>query len=152
MFGNFFHENSLVPVQTLLDYLKAGESIDDFLDGFPTVTREQVIALLEEAGKQLVGMVLTEEVLDSIKNGDVKDKSPKEFLQKIIEKWHYLRDNHQDLDPNNPLSDDEIEIIRQFLIQHNQPRPLGVAKDEFIIPDTFDSPLPDEILDLFYSP
>jgi uncharacterized protein (DUF433 family) len=45
-----------VPVQTLLDYLKAGESIDDFLDGFPTVTREQVIALLEEAGKQLVGM------------------------------------------------------------------------------------------------
>jgi uncharacterized protein (DUF433 family) len=38
-------------------YLKAGESIDDFLDGFPTVTREQVIALLEEAEKQLVGMV-----------------------------------------------------------------------------------------------
>jgi len=44
-------------VQTLLDYLKAGESIDDFLDGFPTVTREQVITLLEEAGKQLVSMV-----------------------------------------------------------------------------------------------
>jgi uncharacterized protein (DUF433 family) len=46
-----------VPVQTILDYLKAGESIDDFLDGFPTVTREQVIALLEEAGKQVMGMV-----------------------------------------------------------------------------------------------
>lgn len=46
-----------VPVQTLLDYLKAGESIDDFLDGFPTVTKEQVIVLLEEAGKQLMGMV-----------------------------------------------------------------------------------------------
>ncbi|MCY7320788.1 MAG: DUF433 domain-containing protein [Phormidesmis sp. CAN_BIN36] len=46
-----------VPVQTLLDYLKAGESIDDFLDGFPTVTKEQVIALLEEAGKQLIGGV-----------------------------------------------------------------------------------------------
>lgn len=45
-----------VPIQTLLDYLKAGESIDDFLDGFPTVTRAQVIALLEEAGKQLVSM------------------------------------------------------------------------------------------------
>jgi uncharacterized protein (DUF433 family) len=43
-----------VPVQTLLDYLKAGESINDFLDGFPTVTKEQVIALLEEAEKQLV--------------------------------------------------------------------------------------------------
>lgn len=46
-----------VPVQTLLDYLKAGESIDDFLDGFPTVSREQVIALLEEAEKQIVRMV-----------------------------------------------------------------------------------------------
>jgi len=46
-----------VPVETLLDYLKAGESIDDFLDGFPTVTKAQVIALLEEAGKQLVGAV-----------------------------------------------------------------------------------------------
>ena len=44
-------------MQTLLDYLKAGESIDDFLDGFPTVTRKQVIALLEEAGKQLIDMV-----------------------------------------------------------------------------------------------
>ena len=46
-----------VPVQTLLDYLKAGELIDDFLDGFPTVTREQVIALFEEAGKQMIGLV-----------------------------------------------------------------------------------------------
>ena len=45
-----------VPVETLLDYLKAGESIDDFLDGFPTVTKKQVIALLEEAGKQLVNI------------------------------------------------------------------------------------------------
>jgi uncharacterized protein (DUF433 family) len=45
-----------VPVQTLFDYLKAGDSIDDFLDGFPTVTRSQVIGLLEEAGKQLVKM------------------------------------------------------------------------------------------------
>ncbi|MEC4804412.1 MAG: DUF433 domain-containing protein [Jaaginema sp. PMC 1079.18] len=45
-----------VPAQTLLDYLKAGESINDFLDGFPTVTREQVIALLEEAGKQVIDM------------------------------------------------------------------------------------------------
>ena len=38
-----------VPAQTLLDYLEAGESIDEFLAGFPSVTREQVIAFLEEA-------------------------------------------------------------------------------------------------------
>ena len=42
-----FH-GTRVPVQTLLDYLEAGESIDDFLEGFPSVTRVQVIAFLEE--------------------------------------------------------------------------------------------------------
>jgi uncharacterized protein (DUF433 family) len=58
MSGTPVFAGTRVPVQTLLDYLKAGETIDDFLDGFPTVTREQVIALLEEAGKQLaVGLV-----------------------------------------------------------------------------------------------
>ncbi|MBS0365918.1 MAG: DUF433 domain-containing protein [Proteobacteria bacterium] len=36
-----------VPVQTLLDYLEAGDSIDDFLEGFPTVVKAQVIAFLE---------------------------------------------------------------------------------------------------------
>lgn len=45
-----------VPVQTLLDYLKAGESTDDFLEGFPTVSREQVIAF-EEAEEQISKMV-----------------------------------------------------------------------------------------------
>lgn len=43
-----------VPVQTLLDYLENGESIDEFLDGFPTVRREQVIAFLEEAKARIV--------------------------------------------------------------------------------------------------
>ncbi len=38
-----------VPVQTLLDYLEAGESIDEFLAGFPSVTRAQVIQFLEDA-------------------------------------------------------------------------------------------------------
>jgi uncharacterized protein (DUF433 family) len=46
-----------VPVQTLLDYLEAGESIDDFLAGFPSVTREQVIAFLEQAKDRLVESV-----------------------------------------------------------------------------------------------
>jgi uncharacterized protein (DUF433 family) len=43
-----------VPVQTLLDYLQAGDSIDDFLEGFPTVKREQVIAFMEEAKDSLL--------------------------------------------------------------------------------------------------
>jgi len=36
-----------VPVQTLIDYLEAGDCLDDFLDDFPTVTRAQTTALLE---------------------------------------------------------------------------------------------------------
>jgi uncharacterized protein (DUF433 family) len=43
-----------VPVQTLLDYLQAGESIDDFLAGFPSVTREQVVGFLDAAKDSLL--------------------------------------------------------------------------------------------------
>ncbi len=38
-----------VPVQTLLDYLEAGRPLNEFLDDFPTVSREQAVRLLEEA-------------------------------------------------------------------------------------------------------
>ena len=43
-----------VPVQTLIDYLEAGDSIDGFLVGFPSVKWEQVVAFLEEAKDRLV--------------------------------------------------------------------------------------------------
>lgn len=36
-----------VPIRSLFDHLEAGESIDGFLEGFPSVRRDQVIALLE---------------------------------------------------------------------------------------------------------
>ena len=38
-----------VPVQTFIEYIKAGESIESFLEGFPLVTREQVLAFLDES-------------------------------------------------------------------------------------------------------
>ena len=38
-----------VPVATLFDYLEGGDTIDDFLNGFPGVTREQVASVLEAA-------------------------------------------------------------------------------------------------------
>ena len=57
MGGTPVFDGTRVPVQTLLDYLKAGESIDDFLEGFPTVKKAQVIAFLEEAEQQIVKMV-----------------------------------------------------------------------------------------------
>ena len=43
-----------VPGRSLLDHLEAGDSIDDFLEGFPSVRREQVIAVLEEFRKEML--------------------------------------------------------------------------------------------------
>ena len=43
-----------VPVESLFDHLEAGDSIDDFLEGFPSVKREQVIAVLEEVRRELL--------------------------------------------------------------------------------------------------
>ena len=43
-----------VPVQALIDYLEGGETIDDFLAGFPTVKREQIVAFLEEATARMI--------------------------------------------------------------------------------------------------
>ena len=42
-----------VPIKTLTDYLEAGDSIDVFLDHFPSVSRELAIAFLEEARERL---------------------------------------------------------------------------------------------------
>lgn len=48
MSGAAVFAGTRVPVQSLLDYLAGGHSLDEFLDDFPTVTREQVIELLHE--------------------------------------------------------------------------------------------------------
>jgi len=46
MSGTPVFAGTRVPIQVLLDYLEGGESIDDFLEGFPSVTREQVATFL----------------------------------------------------------------------------------------------------------
>jgi len=46
-----------VPARALLDYLEGGETIDEFLDDFPSVSREQAIAFLEEAGRALLARI-----------------------------------------------------------------------------------------------
>ena len=46
-----------VPVRTLTDYLEAGDSIDEFLDDFPSVSRAQVIEFLERARDQLTAAI-----------------------------------------------------------------------------------------------
>lgn len=43
-----------VPIQNLFDCLETGESLDQFLDQFPSVAREQAVAVLEESKKRLL--------------------------------------------------------------------------------------------------
>ncbi len=52
--GEPVFKGTRVPFQTLLDYLEGGETLDTFLKGFPSVTREDAIAALEEAKTLLV--------------------------------------------------------------------------------------------------
>lgn len=53
MGGTVVFAGTRVPVATLLDYLEAGDSIDDFLRGFPAVTRDQVVAALDATKSHL---------------------------------------------------------------------------------------------------
>jgi uncharacterized protein (DUF433 family) len=54
MSGTPVFRGTRVPVQSLFDYLEGGESIDDFLEGFPSVSRSQVIAFPEEAKDRII--------------------------------------------------------------------------------------------------
>ena len=52
--GETVFTGTRVPAKNLVDYLAAGETIDDFLEGFPSVSREQVIQFLEAAKEELL--------------------------------------------------------------------------------------------------
>lgn len=52
--GTPMFRGTRVPVQTLFDYLEGGETLEDFLKGFPTVSREAAVAALEEAKDRLL--------------------------------------------------------------------------------------------------
>ncbi len=54
MSGTPVFSGTRVPVQALLDYLEGGESLDEFLDDFPSVRREQAVAFLEKAKDALL--------------------------------------------------------------------------------------------------
>lgn len=58
MSGELVFAGTRVPAKTLVDYLEAGHSLDDFLDGFPTVSRKQAAAYLRmtlEAAEEFSG-------------------------------------------------------------------------------------------------
>ena len=54
MGGTPVFQGTRVPVQTLLDYLEGGDTLDEFLDGFPGVSREQAVGFLELAKEALL--------------------------------------------------------------------------------------------------
>jgi len=54
MSGTPVFRGTRVPVKNLLDYLAAGDSLDEFLEQFPTVKREQAVALIEVAEELLL--------------------------------------------------------------------------------------------------
>jgi len=43
-----------VPARTLIDYIEVGDKLEDFLEDFPTVSRQQAIAFLEEASEKML--------------------------------------------------------------------------------------------------
>ena len=49
--GTPVFKGTRVPIKSLFDHLEGGDSIDDFLEGFPSVRRDQVIALLDASQK-----------------------------------------------------------------------------------------------------
>lgn len=57
MGGTTVFAGTRVPTQTLLNYLEAGDTIDEFHAGFPAVSRGQVIAYLEEATQRMLAAV-----------------------------------------------------------------------------------------------
>ncbi|MBP7997985.1 MAG: DUF433 domain-containing protein [Chloroflexi bacterium] len=55
--GTAVFAGTRVPVQTLFDYLEGGDSLETFLDDFPTVTRKQIVAFLGQASNLFVQQV-----------------------------------------------------------------------------------------------
>jgi uncharacterized protein (DUF433 family) len=58
MHGTPVFAGTRVPIKALFDYLKGGDAITDFLEDFPTVSREQAVEVLETAGEDLVDAVV----------------------------------------------------------------------------------------------
>ena len=54
MSGTPVFKNTRVPIKNLIDYLEVGESLDEFLEDFPSVSREQAIQALELAKEMLL--------------------------------------------------------------------------------------------------
>jgi hypothetical protein len=97
-------------------------------------------------------------------NSKIKDNSSEEIRDRVIQKLdklsteqlnsvcqfvEFLEDRQNSINIESPMTNDEIDKIAEIYRQQNKLRPIGLGKGEFIVPDDFNEPLPDEILDLF---
>jgi predicted RNase H-like HicB family nuclease len=62
----------------------------------------------------------------------------------------YLREHNQERDDQEPLSNEEIDLVCSFLTKRRLSRRLETEKQKVFISDDFNAPLPDDIINLFY--
>jgi hypothetical protein len=82
---------------------------------------------------------------------DFNSEKMTEKESQAIAKWEYLLKNKQEINKNTPLSNEEIKLIRDLLSRQGKDLLFDLPKDNFFIADDFNAPLPDDIIDLFYS-
>jgi hypothetical protein len=81
-------------------------------------------------------------------NHKLNNLSP-EQLNSVHQFVESLEAKQQQPQTEHPLTNEDIDRIVASYRQQNKPLPIGLAKGEFTVPDDFNDPLPEEILDLF---
>ncbi len=75
-----------------------------------------------------------------------------EQLDSVCQFVESLEHQTTSVDPDYPQTNEDIDRIVESYRRQNKQRPIGLAKGKFTVPDDFNDPLPDEILDLFNNP
>ena len=75
-----------------------------------------------------------------------------QFVEFLEYKQHATKTEPEKNLPYPPETNEDIDKIVEYYRRQNKQRPIGLAKGEFTVPDDFNDPLPDEILDLFNNP
>lgn len=84
--GQTVFKGTRVPIETLFDHLEAGISLEEFLDDFPTVTKDQALALIANADKLRVSKNFNKALEAGEKSGFDKSFNPKLPLKKLHNK------------------------------------------------------------------
>ena len=84
--GTPVFEGTRVPVRILMEHLEAGDRLDDFLDDYPTVSRQQAVALLERATLMLVNDG-DEAAVDESVPRRLAGSFPEVFTVRKIHRW-----------------------------------------------------------------